>query len=79
MDGERKGDIVISSQTLYRTVDGMIGSILGLCGKTYAFLATLQHAMDAILKPLGDLSHAHYQAWRQDETRHSACGFVDGD
>ncbi len=79
MDGERKVDIVISSQTLYGTIDSTIGSILGLCGKTYAFLATLQRAMDAIVKPVGDLSHAHYRAWRWDKTRHGACGFVDGD
>jgi DNA damage-binding protein 1 len=79
MDGKHKVDIVISSQTLYGTVDGMIGSVLGLCGKTYAFLAALQHAMDAIVKPVGDLSHAHYWAWRRVETRHGACGFVDGD
>jgi DNA damage-binding protein 1 len=79
VDGERKGDIVISSQTLYGTVDGTIGSVLGLCGKTYAFLAALQRAMYAIIKPVGDLSHAHYRAWQQGETRHDACGFVDGD
>jgi hypothetical protein len=35
--------------------------------------------MDAIVKPVGDLSHAHYRAWWQDETRHGACGFVDRD
>jgi hypothetical protein len=76
VDGERKVDIVISSQMLYRTVHGTIGSVLGLCGKTYAFLAALQRALDAIVKLVGDLSHAHYQAWRWDETRHGACGFV---
>ncbi len=79
MDGKRKVNIVISSQTLYGTVDGTIGSILGLCGKTYAFLAALQQAMEAIIKPVGDLSHAHYQAWWWDKTRHGMCGFVDGD
>ncbi len=79
MDGKRKVDIVISSQMLYGTVDGTLGSVLGLCGKTYTFLATLQRAMDTIVKPVGDLSHAHYRAWQRDETRHGACGFVDGD
>jgi hypothetical protein len=79
VDGERKVDIVISSQTLYKTVDGTISSILGLCGKTYAFLAALQQAMDAIVKPVGNFSHAHYRAWQRDETRHGACGFVDRD
>ncbi len=79
MDGEHKVDIVISSQTLYGTVDGTIGSVLGMCGKTYTFLAALQHAMDAIVKPVGNLSHAHYRAWQRDKTRHGTCGFVDGD
>ncbi len=62
VDGKRKVDIVISSQTLCRTINGTIGSILGLCGKTYAFLAALQRAMDAIVKPVGNLSQAHYRA-----------------
>jgi hypothetical protein len=79
VDGGRKVDIVISSQTPYGTVDGTIRSVLGLRGKTYAFLTALQRAMDAIVKPVGDLSHAHYRAWRRDETRHRSCGFVDGD
>jgi hypothetical protein len=79
VDGERKVNIVISSQTLYGTVDGTIGSVLGLCGKTFAFLAALQRAMDAIVKPVGNLSHAHYRAWQRDKTRHGACGFVDRD
>ncbi len=79
MDGERTVDIVVSSQMLYGTVNGTIGSVLSLCGKTYAFLAALQRAMDAIVKPVGDLSHAHYRAWRRDKTRHGACGFINGD
>ncbi len=79
MDGECKVDIVISSQTLYGTIDGTIGSILGLCGKTYAFLTALQHAMDTIVKPVGNLSHAHYRAWQRDKTRHGTCGFIDRD
>jgi len=72
VDGERKVDIVISSQTLSGTVDGTIGSVLGLCSKTYAFLVALQRAMDIIIKPVGDLSHAHYRVRWRDETRHGA-------
>jgi DNA damage-binding protein 1 len=77
--GDRKVDITIGSQTLYGTVDGTIGSVLGLGGKTYAFLSALQRAMNAIVRPVGDLSHSHFRAWRQDQNRHGACGFVDGD
>ena len=79
LEGSRKIDITIGSQTLYGTVDGTIGSVLGLGGKTFAFLSALQRAMDAIVRPVGDLSHAHYRAWRQGQKTHGSCGFVDGD
>ena len=79
LDGRRKIDITIGSQTLYGTVDGTLGSILGLGGKTFAFLSALQRAMDAIIRPVGDLSHAHYRAWKQEQKTHGSCGFVDGD
>jgi DNA damage-binding protein 1 len=78
-DYERKVDVVIGSQTLYGTVDGTIGSVLGLAGKTYAFFSALQRAMDAIVRPVGDLSRVHFRSWRRDENVHGACGFVDGD
>jgi DNA damage-binding protein 1 len=72
-------DMTIGSQTLYGTVDGTIGSVLGLGGKTFAFLSALQRAMDAIVRPVGDLSRANFRAWRRDQARHGACGFIDGD
>mmetsp|Transcript_321 Transcript_321/g.632 ORF Transcript_321/g.632 Transcript_321/m.632 type:complete len:442 (+) Transcript_321:110-1435(+) len=78
-DSSRKINITIGSQTLYGTVDGTIGSILGLGGKTFAFLNALQRAMDAIVRPVGDLSRGHYRAWEQDQKKHASCGFVDGD
>lgn len=79
LSANNKIDITIGSQTLYGTVDGTIGSVLGLGGKTFAFMSALQRAMDAIVRPVGDLSHAHYRAWQQDQNKHRACGFVDGD
>jgi len=75
----RKVNITVGSQTLYGTVDGTIGSILGLGGKSFAFLNSLQKAMDAIVRPVGDLSRAQYRAWEQDQKKHASCGFVDGD
>jgi DNA damage-binding protein 1 len=77
--GNRNVDITIGSQTLFGTVDGTVGSIIGLGGKTFAFLSALQRAMDAIVRPVGDLSHAHFRAWKQDQNRRGSCGFVDGD
>merc|ERR1712127_337700 len=35
--------------------------------------------MDAIVRPVGDLSRAHYRAWEQEQRKHASCGFVDGD
>jgi hypothetical protein len=35
--------------------------------------------MDAIVRPVGDLSRALYRAWEQEEKKHAACGFIDGD
>jgi len=78
-ESNRKIDITIGSQTLYGTVDGTIGSILGLGGKAFAFLNSLQRAMDAIVRPVGDLSRGHYRAWEQEQKKHASCGFVDGD
>ncbi|KAL7533171.1 hypothetical protein ACHAXR_005080, partial [Thalassiosira sp. AJA248-18] len=78
-ESNRKVDITIGSQTLYGTVDGTIGSILGLGGKTFAFLNALQRAMDAIVRPVGDLSRGHYRAWEQEQKKHGSCGFIDGD
>jgi len=75
----RKVNITVGSQTLYGTVDGTIGSILGLGGKSFAFLNSLQKAMDAIVRPVGDLSRAQYRAWEQEQKKHASCGFVDGD
>lgn len=75
----RKIDVTIGSQTLYGTVDGTVGSILGVGGKTFAFLNTLQRAMDAIVRPVGDLSRGHYRAWEQEQKKHASCGFIDGD
>eukprot|EP00571_Detonula_confervacea_P013192 CAMPEP_0172297872 /NCGR_PEP_ID=MMETSP1058-20130122/741_1 /TAXON_ID=83371 /ORGANISM="Detonula confervacea, Strain CCMP 353" /LENGTH=1677 /DNA_ID=CAMNT_0013007075 /DNA_START=54 /DNA_END=5084 /DNA_ORIENTATION=- len=78
-EGNRKINITIGSQTLYGTVDGTIGSVLGLGGKTFAFLSALQRAMDAIVRPVGDLSHGLYRAWQQEQKKHGVCGFIDGD
>ena len=78
-ESNRKVDISIGSQTLYGTVDGTIGSVLGLGGKTFAFLNALQRAMDAIVRPVGDLSRGNFRAWEQDQKRHGSSGFIDGD
>ena len=77
--GGGKVDITIGSQTIYGTVDGSLGSILGLGGKTFAFLNALQRSMAAVVRPVGDLSHGLHRSWRQEHKVHGCVGFVDGD
>ena len=77
--GGGKVDITIGSQTIYGTVDGTLGSILGLGGKTFAFLNSLQRSMAAVVRPVGDLSHGLHRSWRQEHKVHGCVGFVDGD
>jgi DNA damage-binding protein 1 len=78
-DRQRKVDVRVGSQTLYGTVDGTVGSILGLDGPTYAFLSTLQRAMNSVVKSVGSLSHEEYRAYRAERQVRPSRGFVDGD
>lgn len=78
-DQQRKVEVRVGSQTLFATVDGTIGSILGLNGPTFAFLATLQRAMNSVVKSVGGLSHDEYRAFRAERQVRPSRGFIDGD
>ena len=75
----RKVDVTVGSQTLFGTVDGTIGSVLGLDGPTFAFFATLQRAMTSVVRPVGDLSHEVYRAFEAERRVRPSRGFIDGD
>jgi len=75
----RKVSIIIGSQTLYGTVDGSIGSVLGLNGSTFAFLSSMQRAMTSIIKPVGGIGHQYFRAFHADRCNRPSRGFVDGD
>lgn len=72
-------EVAIGSQTLFGTVDGTIGSILGLAGSTFAFLGCLQRAIFAIVRPVGDLSHERHRHYEADGRVRPSRGFIDGD
>ncbi len=78
-DQNRKVDITTGSQTLYGTVDGSIGSVLGLNGPTFAFLSSLQRAMTSIIKPVGGIGHQYFRAFHAERCNRPSRGFVDGD
>jgi DNA damage-binding protein 1 len=75
----RRPVVVTGSQTLFGTVDGTLGVILGLDGPTAAFLSTLERAMEKVIKPVGNFSHRQHRACHAERRVHPAHGFVDGD
>ncbi|KAL7499954.1 hypothetical protein ACHAWT_010895 [Skeletonema menzelii] len=72
-------EIAVGSQTLFGTVDGTIGSIMGLGGSTFAFLGCLQRAIFAVVRPVGDLSHERHRHYEADGRVRPSRGFIDGD
>ncbi len=75
----RKPPVVTGSQTLFGTVDGTLGVILGLDGRTAAFLSCLERALSSTIKPVGDLEHRLFRAVQANHRIHPAHGFIDGD
>ena len=71
--------VVIGSQTLFGTVDGTLGVILGLDGPTSAFFTSLERSMDRTINPVGNFSHQKFRAFSAEERIHPRHGFVDGD
>lgn len=75
----RKPPVVIGSQTLFGTVEGTLGCILGLDVRTAAFFSCIERAMTKVIRPVGDFSHQQFRAFDAERRVHPAHGFVDGD
>ncbi len=71
--------IQIGSQTLFGTVDGSIGTILGLDVSTFTFFAALQSSMAKIIQPVGNFSFEEFRSFEADNRHHPSRGFIDGD
>ncbi len=67
------------SETLFGTVDGSLGSVIGLNPVTTTFLAALERAMTKVVVPIGNLQHKEFRSFREQRSNQSARGFVDGD
>ena len=67
------------SQTLFGTVDGTLGVILGLDARTTAFFSTLERAMANVIRHVGDFGHQQHRACHAERRIHPAHGFIDGD
>ena len=77
--GFKRPVVTIGSQTLFGTVDGTLGVILGLDSATTAFFSCLESAMETVIVPVGNFSHQQYRAFNADGRFHPSHGFVDGD
>ncbi len=75
----RRPGVAIGSQTLFGTVDGTVGAILGIDRRTYAFFSSLERAMARTVTPVGHFWHDQYRAFQTDQRTHPYHGFVDGD
>lgn len=75
----RRPPVTTGSQTLFGTVDGTLGVILGLDGKTAMFYSCLERAMSTTIKSVGDLDHRLFRAVQANQRVHPAHGFIDGD
>jgi DNA damage-binding protein 1 len=75
----RRPAVIVGSQTLFGTVDGTLGAILGLNGPTSAFFATLERSMERVITPVGNFSHQQFRAFNAEQRVHPSHGFVDGD
>lgn len=75
----KRPGVLIGSQTLFGTVDGTLGSILGLDGPTSAFFACLERSMQRVVRPVGNFSHQKFRAFNAEQRHHPSHGFIDGD
>ena len=75
----RRPGVAIGSQTLFGTVDGTLGVILGLDGPTAAFFSCMQRAIQNAVTPVGNFNHQQFRAFNAEQRIHPSHGFVDGD
>ncbi|CAJ1931101.1 unnamed protein product [Cylindrotheca closterium] len=75
----RRPGVAIGSQTLFGTVDGTLGVILGLDGPTAAFFSCMQRSLQTAVTPVGNFNHQQFRAFNAEQRIHPSHGFVDGD
>lgn len=75
----RGPQVVTGSQTIFGSVDGTLGVVMGLDSRTAAFFLCLQRVMARTIQQVGDFSHQEYRAYQGERRNHPSHGFVDGD
>ena len=67
------------SSTLYATVDGSIGVIIGFDKFNYVFFKCLEKAMAKITPSIGGVSHEEFRSFEAEKRLHPSVNFIDGD
>merc|ERR1712032_833025 len=67
------------SQTLFATVDGTIGSIIGLDANRTIFCSALEYSMSQIMRPIGNLNHDDFRSFPCGIQEQPSQRFIDGD
>ena len=75
----RRPTVNVCDQTLYGTVDGTIGSVIGLDIQTATFFASLERAISRTVDPIGNLKHFEFRSFRGEKRKQPSRGFIDGD
>jgi len=71
--------VPLGSQTLFATVDGSIGIILGLQSQCFKFLKNLEISMSNALEFVGDFQQQQYRSFNAGPRKKPSRGFIDGD
>lgn len=71
--------VVVGSETVFATVDGAIGMVLGLDVATAAFFSTLERSMATVIEHVGNFGHQEHRSFHGERRFHPSHGFVDGD
>jgi len=74
-----KAVVTVGSQTLFVTVDGSVGAVLGLDAPSAAFFSSLERCMARAIRPVGGLGHSEFRAFVAEQRHHPSRGFIDGD
>ena len=67
------------SSTLYATVDGSIGVIMGLDKTNFLFFRCLEKAMSKVAPVIGGVTHEEFRSFEAEKRLHPSVNFIDGD
>lgn len=71
--------VTVGSSTLYATVDGSLGVVLGIDKSTYFFFKCLEKGLSQVTSSIGGISHEEFRSFEAEKRIQKSTNFVDGD